>query len=229
MTVVIGNDAGVAFANLVEKVFSDSGYDTNRNIRKPLKDQASRDVDFVATSDNNSYYVEAKYSMQKHIVDLSRYENTIRILVDLASPDQAIPVLVIMAIIDSKCKAKYEKVYKGLIIIDVSNLLFGIQGTKLHNELMAFLPYSVDDIVPREGKLNLSFLEHSMLGAGYAEKLDNCPAGKEGASQFEKICTEMLKYAFDRELALWKEQNTSNNELYRFDLLCRIKDDNEKT
>ena len=39
----------------------------------------------------------------------------------------------------------------------------------------------------------------------------------------------MLENIFSDDLALWKEQQTSNQDLYRFDLLCRIKDGNQKT
>ena len=229
MTAEFGNNAGEAFADLVDKIFKLSGYETKRNVKKYEKNGAERDIDIIATNDENSYYVEVKYSMQKHVDDLSRYANVILFIDNIARANHAIPVFVIMAKLGSECKAEYEGLYEDLIILDISNLLFGIKGTKTHSELLAFLPYSIDDIVPKEGKLNVSFLEHSALDAEYIEKLRNCPIGKEGARQFEKICTEMLKYSFDRELTLWKEQYKSNNELYRFDLLCRIKDDNEKT
>lgn len=39
----------------------------------------------------------------------------------------------------------------------------------------------------------------------------------------------MLENIFSDDLALWREQQRSNNDLYRFDLLCRIKDGNQKT
>lgn len=38
-----------------------------------------------------------------------------------------------------------------------------------------------------------------------------------------------MKNAFSDDLALWREQRKSNKDLYRFDLLCRIKDGNQKT
>lgn len=37
-----------------------------------------------------------------------------------------------------------------------------------------------------------------------------------------------MKNAFSDDLALWREQQKSNKDLYRFDLLCRIKDGNQK-
>lgn len=38
-----------------------------------------------------------------------------------------------------------------------------------------------------------------------------------------------MKNAFSDDLALWREQQKTNKDLYRFDLLCRIKDGNQKT
>ena len=38
-----------------------------------------------------------------------------------------------------------------------------------------------------------------------------------------------MKNAFSDDLALWREQQKTNRDLYRFDLLCRIKDGNQKT
>lgn len=56
-----------------------------------------------------------------------------------------------------------------------------------------------------------------------------CQAGRPIARTFEVICKKMLENIFFDDLALWKEQQKSNKDLYRFDLLCRIKDGNQKT
>ena len=59
--------------------------------------------------------------------------------------------------------------------------------------------------------------------------MELCQAGKDDFSNYEKLCIKLLKNIFADDLALWKEQQKSNNDLYRFDLLCRIKDGNEKS
>lgn len=46
--------------------------------------------------------------------------------------------------------------------------------------------------------------------------------------QYEKLCTKVLKQLFFTDLTLWQEQAKSNDELYRFDLICKIKRDNRK-
>ena len=57
--------------------------------------------------------------------------------------------------------------------------------------------------------------------------MSNCPSGKEGANKFEQICSDVLEKVFSDDLALWKRQPNSDFDLYRFDLLCRIKNNNE--
>ena len=49
------------------------------------------------------------------------------------------------------------------------------------------------------------------------------------ARKYEVICRKLLENIFSEDLTLWKEQEKSNKKLYRFDLLCRIKDGNQKT
>ena len=46
--------------------------------------------------------------------------------------------------------------------------------------------------------------------------------------QYEKLCTRVLKHLFSTDLALWQEQAKSNDGLYRFDLICKIRRDNHK-
>ena len=56
-----------------------------------------------------------------------------------------------------------------------------------------------------------------------------CEAGKSLARTYEVLCVKLLENIFSEDLALWREQQKSNKDLYRFDLLCRIKDGNQKT
>ena len=48
-----------------------------------------------------------------------------------------------------------------------------------------------------------------------------------GWRQFEEKCIEALKYLFDDDLSLWEAQNTTDDDLSRFDLICRISSRND--
>lgn len=45
------------------------------------------------------------------------------------------------------------------------------------------------------------------------------------SGEYEKLCAKILKELFMDDLSIWKEQKKSNADLYRFDLICKIKDD----
>jgi hypothetical protein len=53
--------------------------------------------------------------------------------------------------------------------------------------------------------------------------------GKQtNAAAYEKLCTRTLMRIFADDLTLWREQAKSNSDLFRFDLICKIKRDNHK-
>ena len=58
---------------------------------------------------------------------------------------------------------------------------------------------------------------------GYIDRLETIIAGNKNAQQYEKFCVDILKYLFNDTLSLWEEQQKSNDDLFRFDLICKIK------
>ena len=48
------------------------------------------------------------------------------------------------------------------------------------------------------------------------------------SAAYEKLCTRTLMRLFADDLTLWNEQAKSNSDLYRFDLICKVKRDNHK-
>lgn len=56
-------------------------------------------------------------------------------------------------------------------------------------------------------------------------EVNNWEQDKKTSVEYEKFCTKVLKILFSNDLTLWREQQKSNDDLYRFDLICKIKDD----
>lgn len=140
------------------------------------------------------------------------------------------PVAVVGSKIDDIRRNHYLEKYPDLILLDIANLLFAVQSyTELRNELIAALPFSIEEIEPQEGFLQIDILQHDDYTNSLIEEMNLCKAGGPLARTYEVLCHKLLENAFSEDLALWKEQQKSNNELYRFDLLCRIKDENQKT
>jgi hypothetical protein len=76
-------------------------------------------------------------------------------------------------------------------------------------------------------------------GEELCDKLSSIPAGRgddddesddEGLlgssdQQYEKSCIDILRFLFERDLALWEDQLTTDAGIHRFDLICRIRSD----
>lgn len=52
--------------------------------------------------------------------------------------------------------------------------------------------------------------------------------GVSPSAQYEKLCTRVLMRLFADDLTLWQEQANSDAGLFRFDLICKIKQDNRR-
>lgn len=206
------------FEDCVADIFSEAGYSVRRNVQIQ---NTPYSVDIVAELNGATHCVEVKYST---ITDRSA-----KLICDLSEAIGATPILVSAYEIGAK-KEHYLELYPNLILIDIANLLFALKDSvELRNRLISTLPYSVESIVPKENFLRIDVLQHDDHTKSLIEELRMCQAGKPIARSFEVICKKMLENIFSDDLALWKEQQTSNQDLYRFDLLCRIKDGNQKT
>lgn len=206
------------FEECVADIFSEAGYSVRRNVQIQ---NTPYSVDIVAELNGATHCVEVKYST---ITDRSA-----KLICDLSEAIGATPILVSAYEVGTK-REYYLELYPNLILIDIANLLFALRDSvELRNRLISTLPYSVESIVPKENFLRIDVLQHDEHTTSLIEELRMCQAGRPMARSFEVICRKMLENIFSDDLALWKEQQTSNQDLYRFDLLCRIKDGNQKT
>lgn len=210
---------GFMLEKYVAKIFEEAGYSVE--LEKKLENRSTR-IDIIAEKEAKKYCIEVKFS---RIIDKAVEQICI-----IAEEYNMLPVLVSAYVIEEKKKILYQKKYPKMIIIDVTNLLFAVKyNTELYNELVSILPYSVDDIEPQEGFIKLDCIQHDDYTNSLIKEMELCQAGRPKFTKYEKLCYKLLKNAFSDDLALWREQQKSNKDLYRFDLLCRIKDGNQKT
>ena len=206
------------FEVVVSNIFREAGYTIKRNTL--LVDGS--DIDIFAKRGGKNYSVEVKFA--------NVTERAIQKICAVAEKYDATPVLVTARVIKEEQRNVFEKEYPSVVLVDISNLLYAVQGNnKLYNQLVAVLSYSVDDIQPKKSSIDLNFLIHDDYTQSLIKEMEQCKSGNGMAREYEVLCHELLKNIFSKDLALWKEQQQSNNNLYRFDLLCRIKDGNEKT
>ena len=207
------------FEECIAKIFSEAEYSTVSNIVLPNN---KGEIDIVAEKDGRKYCVEVKYAQVT--------ERAINQICVKAKDNGMLPILVTAQSIEEKRREYYQKEYSDLMLIDISNLLFAVQdNAQLCNELIATLPYSVEDIEPCKGTIEINSLKHDDYTESLIKEMELCQAGNPMARTYEILCNKLLENIFSDDLALWKEQQKSNSELYRFDLLCRIKDGNQKT
>lgn len=209
------------FEDCVAKIFAEAEFSITKQYRYKVENSI-REIDIFAEKNNEEYCIEVKYSPVK--------ESSIHQIYAFAKVCDMKPVLVTAYDIEEEKRSYYETVYPGLIIVDIANLLFAVQNNvELRNELVSILPYTVADMEPKEGFIQINSIKHNDYTMSLIKEIELCESGRSLARTYEELCHMLLKNVFSEELALWKEQQKSNNDLYRFDLLCRIKDGNKKT
>ncbi len=212
-----------AFESFVAKLFAKAGYEI-----EGLGENLC--VDFIAKREDASYAVEVKYStnlFEKSIYHISR---SLEKIMSYSKDSGLTPVLAVAAVVNNNDRQKFNKLYPKFEILDVSNILFVLPHESAErDEFISLLPSVVEGIEPAESSIDLTWLAHSDHVSELIKELKDCPVGKETSAQFEKACTNILMYLFADDLTLWREQKHSNNGLYRFDLLCRIKNGDQNT
>ena len=215
------------FEKIVASIFANYNFTTSLT-------QHTRDngYDILANLNNTNYLIEVKFSRTKRIPSSSLFDVACR-LKTLADQRENglnlyVPVLVIGAKLTSELRNRIEDI--GVIVIDIQNLLFLIQDNEnLKSELLSLLDFSVNDLLPEKPKVSIFCsrsepdVQPKNQGALLKERICNWQ-NSTGNTAYENLCFETLKYLFDDELSLWHKQQTSNAELYRFDLICKIKD-----
>ena len=135
---------------------------------------------------------------------------------------------VVSGLLERKEK-EFLKQREDVQILDISNLLYSVEGNdELTNKLIAFLPYSVMDIVPQKCFVKSDSLQQGAYAESLIKELELINAGRDDFNKYEDVCMKILQYIFEDDLTLWLFQAKSNEDLYRFDCLCRIKNNNEK-
>ncbi|WP_312642625.1 hypothetical protein [Hydrogenoanaerobacterium sp.] len=150
-----------------------------------------------------------------------------------AKESDFIPVIVSGNVVDERIRVRLKE-YPTLFIVDIQNLLYLVDNDEvLRSRLLSVLSFSTDDLLPQEStelkKYNLNKLPpQKALHEDLIERIKKWEPSLKENTLYEKLCTDVIKYLFDSDLALWKEQQKSNDDLFRFDLICKIKDGTNK-
>ena len=180
-------------------------------------------------------FMTRMYSDSKEIATLKRLQSYSR-LVGKAVSDQKKDlslqnICVVANLVSDETKRKYEEAKMGYVW-DIRNVLWLFEEyPELKNELISILNYSVETIEPKrpepfifeEESRQTETTEPESVADSYIRQLDALGTGRESFLKYEKLCVSILKYILGEYLALWEQQKTTEEDLYRFDMCCKIK------
>ncbi len=133
---------GYEFETIVFNLFKEQGYSV-----EVVTESRNIGYDLRADKGEIRYAIEAKLWDSASISD-SVLRKTAKQLIDAAKQENRIPMLVIANPSPQKIKERLSE-HKDLVIIDIQNLLFMVQGNlKIEESLIAILGYSLGDLSP---------------------------------------------------------------------------------
>lgn len=191
------------------------------------------DIGYDISADyiNQKFAIEVKLTRNINIPGKSIVE-AVKKLALAASKENRIPFLIIAGLVSGRLRGELEN-YGNLVVWDIQNLLYLVQNDEaLRNSLISILSFSIDELVPIGPEIILKNLPpQSYQGSienRLIEKLKSWNPEDKKSTQYEELCCEILKALFFDDLSLWEVQQKSNGDLFRFDLICKIKDGNDK-
>ena len=216
----INSNREIEFSQYIEKIFKQLGFET-------LLYESNRLYDYVFRKNDYDYYVNIKYSKFKNInKDILKHK------IDKNIKQNGTFITITTSFVPGR-HTQGVYVNSDTLIIDIVDLLYIVQDNdKLKSELVSFIDFNINDIELSRSdslkSLGINKLEPFEISfsdyIGKLEKWDTSSKNRELSTKFEELCTDVLKVLFSDDLTLWKIQEKSNRDLYRFDLVCRIKD-----
>ena len=186
-------------------------------------------------SDEEWNFMTRMYSDSREIATLNRLQSYSRRLGRAESDrkkDLSLQNICVVAnLVSDETKRKYEEAKMGYVW-DIRNVLWLFEEyPELKNELISILNYSVETIEPKrpepfifeEESSQTETTEPKSVADSYIRQLDALGTGRESFLKYEKLCVSILKYILGEYLALWEQQKTTEEDLYRFDMCCKIK------
>lgn len=240
------NYIGFKFECFVEKLLKELKF---VNIEKEVALKTNRRVmraDFIVDNNERKIIIEAKSYRSEFI------QNTIirqaleqveyyKEIWEKVNVEEAQAVLIISCQVPDEIKETYYK-ERGIIIIDIANLLYLSQeNDELMKALIEAIHYNIFDITPEPlvnpeifkilPKENLSEAVETEISKAtdFIQKLEKLEYGKENESdkKYERLCVDIIKFLFETEFTTMKEQSSTEDRMFRMDLICGLRETSE--
>lgn len=237
----------IAFENFLMHIFKNLQFEVQSESTHQGPDRKFQ-IDLVILRDGLSTWVEVKFYRDDRVNGKHVNIAAAQLIENLKfSPPKTTGLLVVSAFLDQVTKTDIEEAF-GIVIWDRSDLYnlikHELKDGALLDEfeqllLQAKQGLDTQDVfnkvsAPTKDLTDYLFGQHASSptpasptsppsgGKKLCQELNAIPQGKPGWRKYEGKCMEILKYIFDTELANWDAQNTTDDELSRFDMICRV-------
>lgn len=235
----------IEFENLVKEYFIKNDY----KVETLNQDNnfAVKSYDMKIFKDSSKHLVEIKFYRSRHI-PMKVLQDSINILrnyLDSEHYSDFTGILIVNSVLSPQLVLQLFTDYKieiwdrNYFAKKLENLSFDLkekfeklllktqQGTDISpvlkevNDIIFEINYKKNNV----GKVKIS--KPPIKGEILWEELSLIKCGKSYWKNYEDKVSEILKYLFSEDLALWEKQPRTDDELSRFDMICRIasKDD----
>ena len=143
-----------------------------------------------------------------------------------------IPILVLLGVTSAEVREALAAEYPQLVVVDIGNILYMTQGNEeLRNRFISLLSFSVESVQPQKPGISLEIRsdEPQKINWGeYNSRLSNWNPKRDKSAAYEHLCSGIMDDLFAEDLTPLKKQQRSNNGLFRFDAIAKIKRGNNK-
>ncbi len=223
------------FEQIVGNILEYHGYEVVRNYQ--IK-RGNHIVDIIAKDNENGivYVIEVKNngSFEMLLSASTQVREAFLDYKELSKGSRNVDIKAVVVVpnkISDENRRYLAEKYPDIIYLDISNLLYAVQNNdSLMVELKGLLDYSVENIAPRKWALSLinkSSKREANVADEYIAALEACKPGNADAKKYEKACVNALDYVFSDAFMKLKPQTYSNDNLYIFDAICRLKYDSQ--
>lgn len=216
------------YEKIVRDLFELSGFE----VGDPKVNNCNHYIcDLYAFKNSTKYCIEVKSPRMSLSKTLFLFDKSIQSLIDFSKNEGGIPVFIIFSLVNKNEREYYKKKFSNLIIYDLANILSVTKENRIHNMIVSKLNFSIDELQngPQQNDFLLDLPKDLFKYEDLKDKLDKIQGGKLESNDYEKECKEILQFVFSDTLSLWLTHQNSNDGLYQFDLVCRIKDDLRNT
>lgn len=241
------NYVGVKFECFVEKLLKELKF---VNIEKEVAlktDQRVMRIDFIVDNDERKLIIESKSYKSEFIQNtiIKQALEQVEYYKDIwkkVNGEETQAVLIVSCQVPDEIKETYYK-ERGTIIIDIANLLYLSQGNdELMRALIEGIHYNIYDIMPKpplvdlnifkmrpKEKLSESVETEISIATDFIQKLEKLEYGKERKNdkKYEKLCVDIINFLFGTEFTRMIEQSSTEDKMFRMDLICGLKETSE--